>query len=116
QGRLLLITGDLSDAERSAIARQLGRQGERLRLLGMGTPQGAPILQEGGGYLLDDQGAIKLSRLDSASLNRFADEIGARYASWRLDDGDLRTLDLLDAPQHLREEGGERVRLAHWVD
>ena len=114
QGRLLLMTGALSETERSAIARQLGRQGERLLVLGMGTSQGAPILQETGGYLLDDQGAIKLSRLDSASLNRFADEMGARYTPWRLDDGDLRMLDLL--PQLMHEEDGESVRLAHWVD
>lgn len=116
QGRLLLITGALSETERSTIARQLGRQGERLLMLGMGTSQGAPIVQEGGGYRLDDQGAIILSRLDDAGLRRFADQIGARYAPWRLDEGDLRTLDLLDAPQHLREEDGESVRLAHWLD
>ena len=115
RGRLLLIASSLSEQEGSAITRLLGRQGERLRLLGIGTPQGAPIGLEDGGYLKDGQGAIMLARLDSAGLSRFAERLDADYAPWRLDDGDLRALGLLDGPQDLREEG-ESIRLAHWID
>ncbi|MEK1908014.1 MAG: VWA domain-containing protein [Pseudomonas sp.] len=115
QGRLLLISSELSADERSAIRTALGSQGERLAILGIGTPQGAPIPGENGSFLKDSAGSILLPRLDSAGLKRFASEVGGLYRQARLDDRDLQGLGLLQGAQSLRENS-EPTQLAAWAD
>ena len=114
-GRLLLLTSSLDETQRQAITQALGRRGERLRILGIGSIQGAPIIQEDGSFLKDAQGSILLPRLDSNGLKRFADELGGQYQGVTLDEHDLRSLGLLDAPQQLRRDG-ELTRLQAWAD
>ncbi len=115
QGRLLLITSSLDDSERSAIGKLLGSRGERLRILGVGSSEGAPIVQEDGTFMKDDQGAILIPRLDTAGLSRFARELGGQYRAISLDERDLRTLGLLDGPQQLRDNG-HKTQLRSWAD
>ncbi|MFZ6049613.1 VWA domain-containing protein [Pseudomonas sp. CR3202] len=115
RGRLLLVTSGLDEQEQAGIRQALGSRSERLAILGVGTAAGAPIAQEDGGFLKDDQGAILLPKLDSAQLGRFASDLGGRYASVQLDEGDLRRLGLLDGPSSLRDTG-EIARLAAWAD
>ena len=114
-GRLLLLTSSLDETQRQAITQALGRRGERLRILGIGSTQGAPIIQEDGSFLKDAQGSILLPRLDSSGLKRFASELGGLYQGVTLDERDLRNLGLLDAPQQLRRDG-ELTRLQAWAD
>jgi Ca-activated chloride channel family protein len=114
-GRLLLLTSTLSEVERQAITQALGWRGERLRILGIGSTQGAPIIQEDGSFLKDAQGAILLPRLDSIGLKRFATEVGGQYQGITLDERDLRRLGLLEAPQQVRRVG-ELTRLQAWAD
>ena len=114
-GRLLLLTSGLSASERQTIAQTLGRSAERLHILGIGSAQGAPIIQEDGSFLKDQQGAILLPRLDSVGLKRFATEVGGQYQGVTLDETDLRNLGLLEPPQSLRRDG-ELVRLQAWAD
>ncbi len=114
-GRLLLLTSSLNQTERQAITQALGRRGERLHILGIGSAQGAPIIQEDGSFLKDQQGAILLPRLDSSGLKRFANERGGRYQGITLDERDVRSLGLLDAPQLVRRDG-ELTRLQAWAD
>jgi len=115
RGQLLLIGSELDENERRSIAKALGRHGERLDILGIGSTSGAPIAQEGGTFLKDEQGAILLARLDAAGLARFAESLGGRYQSASLDDRDLRRLGLLDSPQRLREND-EAARFDAWAD
>lgn len=115
QGRLLLITSSLDDSERSAIKKSLGSRGERLRILGVGSSDGAPIIQEDGTFMKDDQGAILMPRLDTAGLSQFAREVGGQYRAISLDERDLRTLGLLDGPQQLRDNG-HKTQLRSWAD
>ncbi|WP_339524767.1 VWA domain-containing protein [Pseudomonas sp. EA_35y_Pfl2_R111] len=114
-GRLLLLTSSLDETQRQAITQALGRRGERLHILGIGSTQGAPIIQEDGSFLKDAQGSILLPRLDSNGLKRFANELGGQYQGVTLDERDLRNLGLLDAPQQLRRDG-ELTRLQAWAD
>ncbi|MCY1284730.1 von Willebrand factor type A domain protein [compost metagenome] len=113
-GQILLIGASLDEQERDGIRRALRRQSIPLHILGVGTSQGAPIAQEGGGFLKDASGAILLPRLDRATLSRFAGEMEGRYANIRLNDGDLRSLGLLGGPRALRD--GQATQLASWVD
>src|SRR3989344_1980461 len=114
-GRLLLLTSSLDETQRQAITQALGRRGERLRILGIGSTQGAPIIQEDGSFLKDAQGTILLPRLDNNGLKRFANELGGQYQGVTLDERDLRSLGLLDAPQQLRRDG-ELTQLQAWAD
>lgn len=115
QGNLLLIGSELSLDERSAIRSALGSRGERLRILGIGSAQGAPIQGENGSFLKDAQGAILVPRLDSAGLKRFAGELGGLYRTASLDERDLRGLGLLEGTQSLRADS-EPTQLAAWAD
>ena len=115
QGRLLLITSSLDDNERSAIKTLLGSRGKRLRILGVGNSQGAPIIQEDGTFMKDDQGAILVPRLDAAGLSQFAREVSGQYRGISLDERDLRTLGLLDGPQQMRNNG-QKTQLRSWAD
>ncbi len=115
KGKILLIGSSLNQQEQDGIIEALGQQGERLQILGIGTREGAPIAQEGGGFMKDPQGAILLPRLDSAGLKRLANRLGGRYSNASLDDSDLRRLDLLDRPQQLRD-AEEPTQLSAWAD
>lgn len=115
QGRLLLITSSLSEQERFGIRQALDGHTPQLLMLGIGTRDGAPVVDESGQFLKDDQGAILMPRLDSQSLRAFALDVGGSYRQARLDENDLRGLGLLDGPQHLREDG-QTLHLDSWAD
>ena len=115
QGRILLIGSTLSEQERQGIRQALGSHGPQWLMLGIGSREGAPVTQEDGSLLKDEQGAILVSRLDSPSLRAFANDLGGRYRQARLDDNDLRGLGLLDGPRALRSDG-QTLRLDTWAD
>lgn len=115
QGRILLIGSGLDQQERLGISQTLGDSDLRLHMLGIGSAEGAPIVQENGALLKDAQGAILIPRLDSADLARFARQIGGRYRQASLDDRDLHDLGLLATPQQLRSDG-EQTHLQAWAD
>ena len=115
QGRLLLIGSSLSAQEREGIRSRLGSDAPPLLMLGIGTRDGAPVVDENGQLLKVDQGAIMLPRLDSPDLRSFLLDIGGRYRQARLDDNDLRGLGLLDGAHHLRADG-QTQRLDTWAD
>ena len=115
QGRLLLIGSSLSAQEREGIRNRLGSDTPPLLMLGIGTRDGAPVVDENGQLLKDDHGAILLPRLDSPDLRSFLLDIGGRYRQARLDDNDLRGLGLLDGALHLRADG-QTQRLDTWAD
>ncbi|QQQ52234.1 VWA domain-containing protein [Pseudomonas syringae] len=115
QGRMLLITSSLSEQERQGIRAALRGKSPPLLILGVGTAEGAPVTQENGSLLKDDQGAILVPRLDSTSLNEFADQVGGSYRQARGDEEDLRSLGLLASPRHMTRDG-QVVQLDTWAD
>lgn len=115
QGKILLIGSSLNQQEQDGIREALGKQGSRLQILGIGTREGAPIAQDGGGFIKDQSGAILIPRLDSSGLQRLARQLGGRYSNAGLDDSDLRRLDLLDRTQQLRD-AAEPTQLSAWAD
>ncbi|MFJ2467204.1 tetratricopeptide repeat protein [Pseudomonas sp. NPDC087615] len=115
QGRILLIGSSLSEEERQGIRRALSGHSAQLLMLGIGTAEGAPIAQEDGSFLKDEQGAIRVPQLDSPGLGAFLNSVGGEYHPARLDETDLRALGLLDGPRSLRDDG-QTVRLDTWAD
>lgn len=115
KGRLLLITSSLDEQERSGIAEALGRRATPLLILGVGTREGGPVVQEDGSFLKDERGGIVIPRLDARGLRQFAEANGGRYAQIRLDDDDLQRLGLLDGPQTM-QAAGEPTQLDARID
>ncbi|VVQ36976.1 tetratricopeptide repeat protein [Pseudomonas fluorescens] len=115
QGRILLIGSSLNEEERQGIRRALSGQSAQLLMLGIGTAEGAPIAQEDGSFLKDEQGAIRVPQLDSPALSAFLNSVGGEYHPARLDEADLGALGLLNGPRSLRDDG-QTVRLDTWAD
>lgn len=114
-GRILLIGSSLNDLEREGIQQALDGKSTQFLMLGVGTAEGAPITQEDGSFLKDDQGAILVPHLDEPSLKAFVNSVDGRYRHVRLDVADLRGLGLLDGPRHVRNDG-QTLRLDTWAD
>ncbi|MHC8350577.1 tetratricopeptide repeat protein [Pseudomonas sp. RT4P38] len=114
-GRILLIGSTLTEQERQGIRQVLDGKSTQFLMLGVGTAEGAPITQEDGSFLKDDQGAILVPHLDEPSLKAFANDLDGRYRHARLDDADLRALGLLEGPRTLRNDG-QTLRLDTWAD
>lgn len=116
-GRILLITSTLDAQERQGIRKALKGKGKDLLLLATGTPGGAPIAQEDGTFLKDDQGNILVPRLDESTLRQFANDLDGRFQRLRQNTSDLRNLRLLDDTQGLQlSEEDALLRLQRWAD
>ena len=111
QGHVLAITdgvdGSPPEALQGAVA-ALRRKGGRLSLLGVGTPQGAPIPQPGGGFVKDASGAIVVAKLDPGAITAVARAGGgiARFLS--PDDSDTRAL-VAEFSRHFPRAAERRV-------
>lgn len=94
-GGVLLITdglnGSESDSLKTAISHLVGA-GDRLSVLGVGTPSGAPIPNPAGGFVTNDSGAIVIPRLDDASLAALARQGHGVYRRLSPDDSDFHAL------------------------
>lgn len=98
-GEVILITDAVADATgpgptAAAAARDLAARGHRLSVLGVGTPEGAPVPGQDGGFVSDRAGAIPMARLDQVALEALAREGQGRYVD--LDPGDRDTSALID--------------------
>ncbi|MBN8923019.1 MAG: colicin transporter [Rhodanobacter sp. 68-29] len=90
-GSLVLIT-DTADAAAQDAARKALAEGVRVSVLGVGTPQGAPVPLPGGGFLHDANGALQLAARDDAALSALAAAGGGRYVPPSADGSDIAAL------------------------
>lgn len=93
---ILLITTSLSQQEQTAIKQTLANKPFTLNILGVGTAQGAPVLDNKGSFVKNATGNIMLSKLNSNSLQRFAHSEGGYYSTITLNDTDIHTLNLVN--------------------
>ncbi len=91
-GVLMLIT----DEDRPELSRQaatrLPELGLTLEVIGVGTPEGAPIPLAGGGFFKDRQGNLVLPRLNENGLRELARAGGGDYRRLAIDDSDFSPL------------------------
>lgn len=92
RGRLLLITDGIVDAAVEPILQRLGDQPVSLSVLGVGTPDGAPIPNNRGDFERDTQGEVVVAKLREDRLKRLAGRSGGRYQRLRGDGADLEWL------------------------
>lgn len=94
-GQIVLISTGVSATEHSAIKRQLKNHPVQLKIMGVGSTAGAPIVQSQQGNLLtDSSGAIVISRLDTVSLQLLAQETASPYVQLSAEHSDVHALDL----------------------
>ncbi|MEM7019174.1 MAG: tetratricopeptide repeat protein, partial [Pseudomonadota bacterium] len=81
RGEIILLTDGIDREEASLnAARTLSEQGYRLSVLAIGTPEGAPIPMQNGGYLKDANGGIVMPRLTPGPLQQLASVGGGMYS------------------------------------
>jgi len=88
-GEVLLITDGSSSPATDRVARDLKTSGYTLSVLAVGTSEGAPIPQLGGGFVTDQSGNIAVPRLEVHSLRALAAAGGGRFSQLSTDNRDL---------------------------
>ena len=88
-GEVLLITDGSSSPAAERVARDLKETGYTLSVLAVGTTEGAPIPQLGGGFVTDQSGNIAVPRLEEHSLRGLAAAGGGRFSKLSTDNRDL---------------------------
>ncbi len=90
QKAIIIITdGENTSGDVEEIAKQMAKQGIKIFCIGVGDIAGAPIPNEKGGFIKDDQGNIILSKTDEAGLKKIADLTGGLYVRSVAGDMDL---------------------------
>jgi len=82
-GEIVLVT-DTADNTAVAQAKAARAKGIRVDVLGVGTREGAPVPQAGGGFASGSGGTL-MARRDDAALRAVADAGGGRYVVLRAD-------------------------------
>ncbi len=92
RGEILLLTDTAVSPGALELAEELRLDGFTLHVLAVGTAEGGPISQPGGGFLTDGTGQVVVSRVDLAALRELASAGGGRFATLSPDDRDLDQL------------------------
>ncbi|MFP6682275.1 MAG: VWA domain-containing protein [Gammaproteobacteria bacterium] len=91
-GELLLITDGLGPLEVDRAKNIIAANGIRLSVLGVGTPEGAPIPDKDGGFIKDVRGNIVLEPLRPAQLRELANAGRGLYQTVRTDEKDVSAI------------------------
>lgn len=94
-GSLLLVSDGIEGAPADALSQQIAAltaEGYQLLILGVGSEEGAPIPQTGGGFLKDSAGNIVLAALNRAQMESAAQRGGGIYRALADDGSDLDAL------------------------
>jgi Ca-activated chloride channel homolog len=117
QGAILLISDGIHDDVTKKATALLGDY--QLSVLGVGTPDGAPITLNNGSFLKDRSGNIVVPKLNAAALTDLADSNNGIYQTIKADDSDIAAfVNKMDNPnsqnttneeqQHLIEKWDEK--------
>jgi Ca-activated chloride channel homolog len=79
-GQIVVLTDGFADPSSAfAAAKKLKSQGYTVNVVGIGTPNGAPLGKTGGGFAQNAQGKLNLARLDKGRLEELAASGGGSY-------------------------------------
>jgi Ca-activated chloride channel family protein len=101
-GDVLVVTDGMPNSASGAID-ALTDSGHRLSIMGIGTLEGSPVPLSGG-FLTDASGAIVISRLEPAQLQKAALQGGGMFVSMQADDSDIEKLADLFASKRINTE------------
>ncbi|MCK4710015.1 MAG: VWA domain-containing protein [Gammaproteobacteria bacterium] len=94
KGDILLISDGVS-AKNLNKFKEFNLRNFRISVLAVGTPEGAPIPEQSGGFLKDDKGSIVIAKTDEIKLRSIASSYGGVYHMMSLDDTDLNRVQKL---------------------
>jgi Ca-activated chloride channel family protein len=115
RGGSIVVVTDRADSDAQAAARRAVAAGDRVSVLGIGTPRGGPITSDDGQFLKDEQGNIIMAPRDDASLRALAAAGGGAYAPAADDRSDINAMmAALHAASAAKEEAGAST--AQWED
>lgn len=116
RGQILLVTDGIDGDDALSEARRLGNY--QLSVLGVGTPDGAPVKSDAGGFLKDRQGNIIVPKLNSDALRKLAQAGGGIYQTITANDHDIKQLLLTLARQSAQGPDPQRseLKLEQWED
>lgn len=89
RGEVILITDGVKGTRVETEAAALLAAGFRVSVLAAGTPQGAPIPVQGGGFFKELDGGIVVAMTDFERLRAVAQAGGGRFAALASDDSDI---------------------------
>ena len=115
KGQILLVTDGVDlDKTRSAVS---ALENYSLSILGIGTPDGAPVALAQGGFLKDEHGSIVVPKLKAADLATLAQQGNGVYQTISTDDSDiLALLSALDQPLQKQGKENKNLLLDQWED
>lgn len=116
-GDVLVVTAGEDVASATAAASQLKSEGYRVSLIGVGSREGAPVPLAEGGFLKNEEGKMRLSRLDIKALWDLAQAGGGVYRT--LDAGSADTdavLEFVDRRAEADQPSGQDVHVDQWRD
>ncbi|MDZ7750271.1 MAG: VWA domain-containing protein [Gammaproteobacteria bacterium] len=91
-GRIIVLADGMDDpAAALERARDLSRR-HTIGVIGVGTPDGVPVTDAGGGFRRDGTGALAVTRLEESALEAVAAAGGGAYRRLTADDADLRAV------------------------
>ncbi|MEM9183118.1 MAG: VWA domain-containing protein [Pseudomonadota bacterium] len=111
-GEVIVVTDSVGTGGLTA-AREVFEAGHRVSVIGVGTPEGAPIPQANGGFFKASDGTIAVPRLNEVELAELAAIGGGIYVRLRTDDRDL---DRVLSPQagNLATSGNDNSESLQW--
>ena len=89
RGEVILITDGVKGSRAETQAAELHAAGFRVSVLAAGTPEGAPIPVQGGGFFKELKGGIVVAMTDYDALRAIAQAGGGRFAPLSNDDSDI---------------------------
>jgi Ca-activated chloride channel family protein len=115
RGDVLVITDGIPGSVKDAI-NELTDKGHRLSIMGVGTTEGSPIPLSGG-FLTDSSGAIVISRLEPAQLQKAALQGGGMFVYLQADDSDIDKLTELFATKRIKPQAeGTELEADIWQE
>ena len=118
-GEIILLADDANDRAVAA-ARTAHKDGFTVSVLGIGSPNGAPVALAQGDFLKDDSGNVVIARRDDASLAAVAEAGGGKYVTLSPDAHDIDAL-LVDradasAPSEADKTANDLAASTRWRD
>jgi Ca-activated chloride channel family protein len=90
QKAIIIITdGESTSGDVEQTAKEMAKEGIKIFCISVGDLAGAPIPDDEGGFIKDDQGNIILSKIDEKGLEKIADLTGGFYVRSVAGDMDL---------------------------
>ena len=117
RGEILLVSDSAVSPAAMELAGELRGEGMTLHAMAVGTAQGGPIPQAGGGFLSDGSGQVVVNRVNHAALQRLAEAGGGRFTVLTPDDRDLdRLFAGASTAAGVLAGDGEELRTEIWRD